>query len=37
MTEVNLNAKSKFDLCSIPSKFHLLVYDRMTNMYTQSQ
>ena len=29
MTEVTLNAHNNIDICLIPSKFHMLMYDRI--------
>ena len=37
MTEATLNANDYFDICSIPSKFHMCMYDRMKNIYAQNQ
>ena len=31
MTEVTMNANNNVDVFSIPSKFHMCVYDRMKN------
>ena len=33
MTEATLNANNYFDICLIPSKFHMCMYDRMKNIY----
>ena len=33
MTEATLNGNSNFELCSIPSKFHMWTYDGMTDIY----
>ena len=37
MTEVTLKANNFIDICSIPSKFHMCMYDRMKNIYAQNQ
>ena len=39
MIEVALKANNNVanGICSIPSKFHMLMYDRIENMYTQNQ
>ena len=37
MTEAALNANYYFDICSIPSKFHMCMYDRMKDIYVQNQ
>ena len=37
MTEATINANNYFDSSSIPSKFHLCMYDRMKNIYAQNQ
>ena len=37
MTEVTLKANNFIDICSIPSKFHMCMLDRMTNIYAQNQ
>ena len=39
MTGVTLKANNSIDICSIPSKFHMCMYDRMQNisMYKISQ
>ena len=37
MTEVTLKANNFIDICSIPSKFHMCMYDRMKNIYIQNQ
>ena len=34
MTEAALNANNNVDICFIPLKFHMWMYDRMQNMYT---
>ena len=36
MTEVTLNANNFIDICSIRSKFHMCMYDRMKNIYAQN-
>ena len=33
MTEATLNANNYIDIWSIPSKFHMCVYERMQNIY----
>ena len=37
MTEVTLNSKIFIDICSIPLKFHMCMYDRMMHVYAQNQ
>ena len=37
MTDATLNANYYFDICSIPSKFHMCMYDRMKNIFAQNQ
>ena len=37
MTDATLNANFYFDICSIPSKFHMCMYDRMKNIFAQNQ
>ena len=37
MTEATLNANNYIDICSIPSKLHTCIYDRMKNIYAQNQ
>ena len=37
MTEATLNANNYIDICSIPSKFHMCMYERMKNIYAQNQ
>ena len=37
MTEATLNANNYIDICSIPSKFHICMYERMKNIYAQNQ
>ena len=37
MTEATLNAFNFIGICSIPSKFHMYMYDRMKNVYVQNQ
>ena len=37
MTEVTLKANNFIDICSIPSKFHMCMNDRMNNIYAQNQ
>ena len=37
MTEVTLKANIFIDICSIPSKFHVCMHDRMKNIYAQNQ
>ena len=32
MTEVFLKANNFIDICSIPSKFHICMYDRMKDV-----
>ena len=34
---ITLNANNYIDICSIPSKFHMYMYERMKNIYTQNQ
>ena len=36
MTEVILKANNFIDICSIPSKIHMCMYDRMNNIYAQN-
>ena len=36
MIEVTLNASNKVDICSIASKYHMFMYDRLNNIYTQN-
>ena len=36
-TEATLNANNYIDICSIPSKFNMCMYDRMKNIYAQNQ
>ena len=36
MTEDNLNANNYFDINLIPLKFHILMCDRMKNIYAQN-
>ena len=36
-TDVTLKAKNFIDICSIPSKFYMCMYDRMKNIYAQNQ
>ena len=35
MTEATLNSNNYVDICSIPSKFHMCMYARMTNINAQ--
>ena len=37
MTEATLNANNNIDICSIPSKFHMCMYDRMKIIYAKNQ
>ena len=37
MTEATLNANNYIDICSIPSKIHMCIFDRMKNIYAQNQ
>ena len=37
MTETTLNVNNYIDICSIPSKFHMCMYERMKNIYAQNQ
>ena len=37
MTEATLNANNYIDICSIPSKFHMCMYEKMKNIYAQKQ
>ena len=37
ITEATLNANNYIDICSIPSKFHMCMYDRLKNIYAQNQ
>ena len=37
MTEATLNANNYIDICSIPSKYHMLIYERMKNIKAQNQ
>ena len=37
MTEATLIANNYIDICSNPSKFHMCMYDRMTNIYAQNR
>ena len=37
MTEATLNANNYIDICSIPSKFHMCMYERMKNIYAKNQ
>ena len=37
MTEATLNANNYIAICSIPSKFHMCMYERMKNIYAQNQ
>ena len=37
MTEATLNANNFVDICSIPLKLHMCMYDRMKNVYAQNQ
>ena len=37
MTEATLNANNYIDICSIPSKFRMCMYERMKNIYAQNQ
>ena len=37
MTEVTLKANNFIDICSIPLKFLMCMYDRMKNIYAQNQ
>ena len=34
MTDATLNVNNNVDICFIPPKFPMLMYDRMTNIYT---
>ena len=33
MTEVTLNANNYIDICLIPSKFHMCMYERIKNIF----
>ena len=37
MTDATLNANNYNDICSIPPKFHMCMYDRMENIYGENQ
>ena len=37
MTEATLNANNYIDICLIPSKFYICMYERMKNIYAQNQ
>ena len=37
MTEATLNPNNYIDICSIPSKFHMCMCDRMKNIYARNQ
>ena len=37
ITEATLNANNYIDICSIPPKFHMCMYERMKNIYAQNQ
>ena len=37
MTEATLNANNYIEICSMPSKFHMCMYERMKNIYAQNQ
>ena len=36
MTEATLNDNNYIDICWIPSKFHMYMYERMKNIYAQN-
>ena len=37
MTEATLNANNYINICLIPLKFHMVMYNRMTNISAQNQ
>ena len=37
MTGATLNVSNNIDICSIPSKFHICMYEKMKNINAQNQ